>query len=149
MWSELRGLKEEVDYGTPPKDGAPVKLFIDDVEVTVPAGSSVMLAATVAGNPVPKLCATDMLDAFGSCRVCLVEVEGRGGFPASCTTPVVEGMRVRTRSENLDRLRRGPPAPRPSDGDTVSSCVADRPTKFSQQGERQPQHSGESRRRKT
>lgn len=107
MWSELRGLKEDIDYGTPPKDGAPVRLFIDDVEVSVPAGSSVMLAATVAGNPVPKLCATDMLEAFGSCRVCLVEIEGRGGFPASCTTPVAEGMRVRTRSETLDRLRRG------------------------------------------
>jgi bidirectional [NiFe] hydrogenase diaphorase subunit len=75
--------------------------------ITVPAGSSVMLAATKADRAIPKLCATDMLEAFGSCRVCLVEIEGRNGFPASCTTPVVEGMKVKTRSETLKRLRKG------------------------------------------
>jgi bidirectional [NiFe] hydrogenase diaphorase subunit len=107
MWSELRGLKDDVDFGTPPRDGSPVALEIDGVAVTVPAGSSVMLAAATARRPIPKLCATDMLEAFGSCRVCLVEIEGRGGFPASCTTPVVEGMKVRTQTENLARLRKG------------------------------------------
>lgn len=107
MWSEIRGLKDDIDYGTPPRDGAPVRLEIDGVTVTVPAGSSVMLAAAAAGRPIPKLCATDMLEAFGSCRVCLVEIEGRGGFPASCTTLVADGMKVRTQSENLQRLRKG------------------------------------------
>lgn len=107
MWSELRGLKDEIDYGTPPRDGAPVTLEIDGVAVTVPAGSSVMLAAASAGRPIPKLCATDMVEAFGSCRVCLVEIEGRGGFPASCTTLVAEGMKVKTQSETLSRLRKG------------------------------------------
>ncbi len=107
MWSEIRGLKDDIDYGTPPRDGTPVTLEIDGVTVTVPAGSSVMLAAAAAGRPVPKLCATDMLEAFGSCRVCLVEIEGRGGFPASCTTLVAEGMKVKTQSENLARLRKG------------------------------------------
>ncbi len=107
MWSELRALKDDIDVGTPPRDGPPVTLEIDGKPVTVPAGSSVMLAAAMAGSPVPKLCATDMLEAFGSCRVCLVEIEGRGGYPASCTTPVVEGMKVTTQSEALDRIRRG------------------------------------------
>lgn len=107
MWSELRALKEDIDVGTPPRDGPPVTLEIDGVTVTVPGGSSVMLAAATAGRPIPKLCATDMLEAFGSCRVCLIEVEGRNGYPASCTTPVVEGMKVRTQSPTLTRLRKG------------------------------------------
>ena len=107
MWNELRDLREGIDYGTPPRQGAPVKLTVDGIEVTVPAGSSVMLAATMVNRPVPKLCATDMLEAFGSCRVCLVEIEGRKGYPASCTTPVEAGMVVRTESERLQNLRRG------------------------------------------
>ena len=74
--------------------------------VTVPTGASVMRAAAEAGVKVPKLCATDSLDAFGSCRVCLVEIEGRKGYPASCTTKVEEGMVVNTQSERLDGLRR-------------------------------------------
>lgn len=107
MWAELRELREDIDLGTPPRDGTNVTVTVDGVEVAVPAGSSVMLAAALAGKPVPKLCATDMLEAFGSCRVCLVEIEGRGGFPASCTTPVADGMVVRTQSEDLQRLRKG------------------------------------------
>ena len=97
----------ERDYGTPPATGGePVSLSIDGVDVTVPAGTSVMRAAAEAGIKVPKLCATDSLQAFGSCRVCLVAVEGMKGFPASCTTPVSPGMRVRTQSPELARLRR-------------------------------------------
>src|SRR5436305_1662176 len=64
-------------------------------------------AAMVAGTEIPKLCATDMLEAFGSCRLCLIEVEGRNGTPASCTTPVAEGIVVHTKSERLDRIRKG------------------------------------------
>jgi formate dehydrogenase major subunit len=107
MWAELRELKEAIDLGTPPRAGEPVRLTVDGVEVSVAAGSSVMLAAAVAGRPVPKLCATDMLEPFGSCRVCLVEIEGRRGYPASCTTPVEAGMAVRTESPALTALRRG------------------------------------------
>ena len=66
-----------------------------------------MRAAMEAGTEIPKLCATDMLDAFGSCRLCLVEIEGRGGTPASCTTPVAAGIVVHTRTERLDRIRKG------------------------------------------
>ena len=98
----------QTDMGTPIplKIGIPVALTVDGRAVTVPAGASVMRAAAEAGVKVPKLCATDSLDAFGSCRVCLVEIEGRKGYPASCTTKVEEGMVVNTQSERLDGLRR-------------------------------------------
>jgi len=95
------------DAGTPAAQGEPVKLTIDGAEVTVPAGTSIMRAAAAAGGAIPKLCATDTLKAFGSCRVCLVEVEGQRGFPASCTTLVAAGMKVKTDSDKLRQLRKG------------------------------------------
>ena len=96
------------DYGTPRRVSEKlVTLEIDGVEVTVPDGTSVMAAAVDAGIRVPKLCATDSLEAFGSCRLCLVEIEGRKGYPASCTTAVAPGMKVRTQSSKLADLRRG------------------------------------------
>lgn len=95
------------DMGTPAKKGAPVTLVIDGMDVSVPEGTSVMRAAAEAGITVPKLCATDMLEAYGSCRLCVVEIEGMRGTPASCTTPVREGMVVKTQTEQLARLRRG------------------------------------------
>ena len=95
------------DMGTPARDGAPVTLTIDGFEVTVPAGTSVMRAAAELGTQIPKLCATDSLEAFGSCRLCVVEIEGRRGTPASCTTPVAEGMVVRTQSDKVRKVRRG------------------------------------------
>src|SRR4029077_3778189 len=101
-------LVREIDYGTPPaKTEKSVTLSIDGRQVSVPEGTSVMRAAMQAGIEIPKLCATDMLDVFGSCRLCLIEIEGRAGTPASCTTPVAEGMVVRTQSDRLDRLRKG------------------------------------------
>jgi len=91
----------QTDMGTPIplKIGLPVSLIVDGRPVTVAQGASVMRAAAEAGVQIPKLCATDSLDAFGSCRVCLVEIEGRKGYPASCTTLVEEGMVVSTQSE--------------------------------------------------
>jgi formate dehydrogenase major subunit len=101
-------LVREVDYGTlRPKATKNVTLSIDGQTVSVPEGTSIMRAAMEIGTQIPKLCATDMLDAFGSCRLCLVEIEGRGGTPASCTTPVVPGMVVKTQTERLKRLRKG------------------------------------------
>ena len=97
----------ETDFGTPAAAGGHVALIIDGQAVSAPEGTSVMRAALEAGITVPKLCATDTLEAFGSCRLCLVEIEGRAGTPASCTTPVAEGMVVRTASERLERLRHG------------------------------------------
>ncbi len=97
-----------IDFGTPASTAeATVTLEIDGNPVTVPAGTSVMRAASEAGVAVPKLCATDSLEPFGSCRLCMVEIQGRRGTPASCTTPVEEGMRVTTQNDRLARLRRG------------------------------------------
>jgi formate dehydrogenase major subunit len=98
----------QADLGTPPsRSDDRVTLSIDGRPVTVSAGTSVMRAAAECGGAIPKLCATDNLAAFGSCRLCLVEIEGVKGTPASCTTPVAEGMAVRTESERLRKLRRG------------------------------------------
>ncbi|GAB2300952.1 hypothetical protein Dimus_034987 [Dionaea muscipula] len=98
---------DQTDYGTPQRHAdVDVTLEIDGCAVTVPAGTSVMRAAIGAGINVPKLCATDSLEPFGSCRLCLVEIEGRRGYPASCTTPVEAGMKVRTQSGRLQTLRR-------------------------------------------
>jgi formate dehydrogenase major subunit len=101
-------LIKEIDRGTPACESeTTVTLTIDGFPVTVPAGTSIMRAAMMADIKVPKLCATDSLNAFGSCRVCLVEIAGRAGTPASCTTPVADGMVVATQTERLKRLRRG------------------------------------------
>jgi formate dehydrogenase major subunit len=101
-------LISETDYGTRPSQAETlVTLTIDGQSVTVPEGTSIMRAAMEAGTQIPKLCASDMLDSFGSCRVCLVEIEGRAGTPASCTTPVTANMVVHTETERLGRLRRG------------------------------------------
>jgi formate dehydrogenase major subunit len=98
----------EIDYGTPKVESEQaVTLQIDGMQVTVPAGTSLMRAAVDAGVQVPKLCATDSLEPFGSCRLCLVEIEGRRGYPASCTTPAEAGMKVHTQSAKLQELRKG------------------------------------------
>ena len=97
-----------LDRGTPGrKTEKLVTLEIDGQPVTVPAGTSIMRAASLAGIQVPKLCATDSLEPFGSCRLCLVEIAGRNGTPASCTTPAENGMRISTQTERLAKLRRG------------------------------------------
>ena len=101
-------LLKEPDLGTPAKPGqATVQVEVDGHTVAVPAGTSVMRAAAMAGIDIPKLCATDSLEAFGSCRLCLVEIDGRKGTPASCTTPVSPGMKVATQTSRLEKLRRG------------------------------------------
>lgn len=101
-------LIKELDFGTPIRvSGKMVTLTIDGERVTVPEGTSVMAAAMQMGTKIPKLCATDSLEPFGSCRLCLVEIEGRRGTPASCTTPAEEGMVVRTQTEQLATLRKG------------------------------------------
>ena len=101
-------LIKELDYGTPIRvSEKTVTLTIDGVSVSVPAGTSVMAAAMSMGTKIPKLCATDSLEPFGSCRLCLVEIEGRRGTPASCTTPAEEGMIVRTQTDTLHTLRKG------------------------------------------
>ena len=98
---------KEKDFGTPAaKSDKSVTLEIDGHSVTVPDGTSIMWAAAQAGINIPKLCATDTLESFGSCRLCIVEIEGRKGYSGSCHTNVADGMKVRTQSEKLARVRR-------------------------------------------
>jgi formate dehydrogenase major subunit len=100
-------LIKEIDFGTPIRIAEKVvTLTIDGERVTVPEGTSVMAAAMSMGTKIPKLCATDSLEAFGSCRLCLVEIEGRRGTPASCTTPAEDGMVVHTQNARLAKLRK-------------------------------------------
>ena len=95
------------DYGTPAvQSDTQVTLEIDGIEISVPEGTSVLRAAALANINIPKLCATDNLEAFGSCRLCAVHIEGRRGAPASCTTPAEQGMRVSTQNDKLAKLRR-------------------------------------------
>ena len=97
-----------IDFGTPKSESTElVTLEIDGVNVTVPKGTSVMRASVESGTNIPKLCATDSLESFGSCRLCVVEIEGRRGYPASCTTPAENGMKVKTQSPKLAALRKG------------------------------------------
>ncbi|MFD0140461.1 formate dehydrogenase subunit alpha [Streptomyces sp. NPDC002387] len=101
-------LLKEPDFGTPERPGgATVTVEVDGLPVTVPEGTSVMRAAAQAGIDIPKLCATDSLEPFGSCRLCVVEIDGRRGTPASCTTPVADGMCVRTQTPKVEKLRQG------------------------------------------
>ncbi|MFN3743319.1 MAG: formate dehydrogenase subunit alpha [Hyphomicrobiaceae bacterium] len=101
-------LVKEIDYGTPASRAEKsVTLTIDGTKVTVPEGTSIMRAAMELGTKIPKLCATDSVEAFGSCRLCLVEIEGRAGTPSSCTTPVADGIVVHTQTPRLKQIRRG------------------------------------------
>ena len=97
----------EPDLGTPAVTEAPsARVTIDGHRIDVPEGTSVLRAASLAGVSIPKLCATDTLQAFGSCRMCLVEVDGARGTPASCTTPCTDGMVVSTQTDLVRRVRR-------------------------------------------
>ena len=101
-------MNKPIDFGTPLKHSdTHISLEIDGRQISVPKDTSVMRAAMMAGITVPKLCATDSLEPFGSCRLCLVEIEGRRGYPASCTTPVDQGMKVHTQTPKLADIRRG------------------------------------------
>jgi len=97
----------EQDLGTPASGNEEVvEVEIDGLPAKVKAGTTILRAARETGVDIPKLCATDNLKPFGSCRLCLVEVEGRKGYPASCTTPVEPGMKILTQTDALAKLRR-------------------------------------------
>src|SRR5690606_7615047 len=85
MSAAFKPYRRARDFGTPKRVSERlVTLTIDGESVTVPEGTSVLRAAAEAGINIPKLCATDMQEPFGSCRLCLVEIEGAKGLPASC-----------------------------------------------------------------
>ena len=99
----------QADLGTPASPATEtVSIEIDGMPAEVVAGTSILRAARESGVDIPKLCATDSLKPFGSCRMCLVEVEGRNGYPASCTTPVEDGMKIRTQTDRLAKERTHP-----------------------------------------
>lgn len=84
-----------------------VNLTIDDKQVTVPKNTTIFDAAKAAGIRIPILCHDKKLNPFGGCRMCLVEVEQMKGrqIPA-CTTPVTEGMIVRTMTDEIVKARK-------------------------------------------
>ena len=84
-----------------------MQLTIDDTLVHARAGESVLACALRHNINIPHLCTHPHLPAFGACRMCIVEIDGMRGFPASCTTPVADGMVVRTTTAALQDLRRG------------------------------------------
>ncbi|MEQ1791062.1 MAG: 2Fe-2S iron-sulfur cluster-binding protein, partial [Nitrospiraceae bacterium] len=79
---------------------------INGRRIAASSGDTIYQAAKKAGIVIPSLCASDHLNPFGSCRLCLCEIEGQSGTPASCTTPVREGLVVQTDTSRLQRLRR-------------------------------------------
>ncbi|NLT36201.1 MAG: formate dehydrogenase subunit alpha [Gaiellales bacterium] len=83
-----------------------ITLTIDDQEVTVPAGTTVLEAARSVGIDIPTLCHDPRLEPFGACRLCLVEVEGGRAPMPSCALKAGEAMVVKTRTERIMRLRK-------------------------------------------
>ncbi|HOP77088.1 MAG TPA: NADH-dependent [FeFe] hydrogenase, group A6 [Thermogutta sp.] len=83
-----------------------ITLTIDGNQVTVPEGTTIMQAAEQIGIRIPRLCYHPDLSLAGSCRVCIVEVKDMGHYMASCSSPVWEGMEVRTNSPEIREARR-------------------------------------------
>ena len=82
-----------------------VSLRINDIPVTVPAGTTVLEAARSAGFNIPSLCFLKDINEIGACRICVVEVKGAKSLVASCVYPVAEGMEVYTNTERVRKSR--------------------------------------------
>ena len=83
-----------------------VTVFIDGVELAAPKGSMIIQAADKAGIPIPRFCYHDKLAIAANCRMCLVEVEKMGKPAPACATPVMDGMKVLTRSDKALKSQR-------------------------------------------
>ena len=83
-----------------------ITITIDGVQVRTQQGKMVIEAAIEAGIYVPYLCYHPGMKPFAACRMCVVEVEGGRGYPASCTLPVQEGMVVKNNTHQVYQLRR-------------------------------------------
>ncbi len=83
-----------------------VSLHINDIPVTVPAGTTVLEAARSAGFNIPSLCFLKEINEIGACRICVVEVKGMKNLVASCVYPVAEGMEVLTNSKRVFASRK-------------------------------------------
>src|SRR5947207_11952711 len=84
-----------------------LSVSVDGQSVKVPVGASALDAINAAGIYVPQLCKDPDQRARGACRTCLVQIEGMRGFPASCTTPCADGMRIGVETAEAQRIRRG------------------------------------------
>lgn len=82
-----------------------VSITIDNRKLHVKQGLTILQAAKLNNIYIPSLCAMEHLPSYGACRLCIVEVDGIRGFPTSCTTPVEEGMVIRTETQELRNLR--------------------------------------------
>lgn len=82
-----------------------VSITIDNKKLDVKTGLTILQAARLNNIYIPSLCALEHLPSYGACRLCIVEVDGIRGFPTSCTTPVDEGMVIRTDTQELKGLR--------------------------------------------
>lgn len=83
-----------------------IQLTIDGSAVVVPAGQTLLEACQAAGKRIPTLCHDKRMEAYGGCRICVVEVEGARTLTVSCTTPAVEGMVVHTQSPKVLNARK-------------------------------------------
>lgn len=83
-----------------------IQLTINGQSVTAKTEMTVLEAARSAGIYIPTLCYSPDLKPYGGCRICVVEIEGLRGLPTSCTTPVIEGMKVQTETDALNKARR-------------------------------------------
>ncbi len=83
-----------------------IRLTIDDREVVVPEGATILEAARKAGSYVPSLCDHPDLKPIGSCKLCIVSVKGLDYYPTACNTPAKEGMVVQTKTQELQEMRR-------------------------------------------
>ena len=81
-------------------------MIVDGREVAFTPGTTVLEAARTAGISIPTLCHHSSLPPDGSCRMCLVELDGRQGFHPACVMPATDGLVVRTESDRLDAERR-------------------------------------------
>ena len=83
-----------------------VRFTLDDQEIVVPDGITVLEAARRSGIFIPTLCDDSRLEPFGGCRLCVVQVQGIPRLVTACTTPVAEGMKVLSTNEEIERRRR-------------------------------------------
>ena len=83
-----------------------IKVKINNVEYSVPAGITVLEAAKYAGIEIPTLCYLKDINEIGACRICLVEVKGARGLVTSCVYPVNDGMEIFTNTERVRQARK-------------------------------------------
>ena len=83
-----------------------VKFNIDNRELSVSEGTTILRAAEQAGIPIPHLCFLKDINEIAACRLCIVEVDGTDRLVPACDTAVVEGMRVRTNSPRVRQARK-------------------------------------------